>query len=300
METSLLQQFIELLSLANLAQSLLALALAWVLLRGVRAALGYLTERFPRYRLQLGQSFPFIRVLVWSAVAGYIVFAILGPPQSVLFATLGSIGLAVGLAASAFIRLPEADPAAPAADAGSEPISLTSSQAVKTREFWCLWLTWVLAGAAGASMLVLATGFGLARGLSLTRAVLLLTSFNLTNGGGRLVSGFFSDRLGRSRTMAISFTCAAVAYLIMPHLEDMWVWTTLSAVIGFAFGTLFAVTAPLAGGAVKKIIKRGDGVDLMTQLDMEANYNSILLRSEDFQEGLSAMMEKRAARWKKR
>jgi enoyl-CoA hydratase/carnithine racemase len=38
----------------------------------------------------------------------------------------------------------------------------------------------------------------------------------------------------------------------------------------------------------------------MTQLDMEANYNSILLRTEDFQEGLAAMMEKRAARWKKR
>jgi enoyl-CoA hydratase/carnithine racemase len=61
-----------------------------------------------------------------------------------------------------------------------------------------------------------------------------------------------------------------------------------------------ATTAPLAGGAVKKIIKRGDGVNLMTQLDMEANHNSILLRTEDFQEGLSAMIEKRPARWKKR
>jgi enoyl-CoA hydratase/carnithine racemase len=61
-----------------------------------------------------------------------------------------------------------------------------------------------------------------------------------------------------------------------------------------------AATAPLAGGAVKKIIKRGDGVDLMTQMDMEANHNSILLRTEDFQEGLTAMMEKRAANWKKR
>ena len=61
-----------------------------------------------------------------------------------------------------------------------------------------------------------------------------------------------------------------------------------------------AATAPLAGGAVKKIIKRGDGVDLMTQQDMEANYNSILLRTEDFQEGLTAMMEKRDAVWKKR
>jgi enoyl-CoA hydratase/carnithine racemase len=61
-----------------------------------------------------------------------------------------------------------------------------------------------------------------------------------------------------------------------------------------------ASTAPLAVGAVKKIIKRGDGVDLMTQQDMEANHNSILLRTEDFQEGITAMMERRAAKWKRR
>jgi len=61
-----------------------------------------------------------------------------------------------------------------------------------------------------------------------------------------------------------------------------------------------ALTAPLAVGAVKKIVKRGDGVDLMTQQDMEANHNSILLRTEDFQEGITAMMEKRPAKWKKK
>jgi OFA family oxalate/formate antiporter-like MFS transporter len=127
-----------------------------------------------------------------------------------------------------------------------QPIERSVAEALKTREFWCIWLTWALAGAAGASMLVLATGFGLDRGLSLTQAVVLLTGFNLTNGCGRLASGFFSDRLGSSRTMAFSFAGAAVAYLIMSHLEGIWLWTALAAVIGFAFGTLFAVTAPLA------------------------------------------------------
>ena len=47
--------------------------------------------------------------------------------------------------------------------------------------------------------------------------------------------------------MAFSFTVAAVAYLIMPHLDGIWLWAALAAAIGFAFGTLFAVTAPLAG-----------------------------------------------------
>jgi len=138
---------------------------------------------------------------------------------------LGCVALIVGLAASRLIRFPETDLSAPAVDTTIEPTSRSVVEALKTREFWYLWLTWVLAGAAGASMLVLATGFGLARGLGLTQAVVLLTGFNLTNGCGRLVSGFYSDRLGRSQTMAISFTGAAVAYLIMPHVEGIWLWT---------------------------------------------------------------------------
>ena len=56
----------------------------------------------------------------------------------------------------------------------------------------------------------------------------------------------------------------------------------------------------MAVGATKKILKRGAGVDLMTQLDMEVNLQSILLRSRDCQEGLAALMEKRAPKWQRR
>ena len=61
-----------------------------------------------------------------------------------------------------------------------------------------------------------------------------------------------------------------------------------------------ASVAPLAVGAFKKIIKRGEGTDLMTQLDMEVNLQSILLRTEDFQEGIQALIEKRPAQWKRK
>jgi OFA family oxalate/formate antiporter-like MFS transporter len=160
---------------------------------------------------------------------------------------LGCTALVIGLAASVWITFPEAAPQGAAAGSAAEPDSWSVGRALKSREFWFLWLTWVMAGAAGASMLVLATGFGLKRGLSLPQAVMLLTAFNLTNGGGRLISGFFSDRIGRSRTMAMTFFCAAISYLLLPHLQSIWGWAVLAAVIGFAFGTLFAVTAPLAG-----------------------------------------------------
>jgi len=63
--------------------------------------------------------------------------------------------LIVGVAVATLIRFPGADPAAPAAGTAIEPPSRSVVEALKTREFWFIWLTWVLAGAAGASMLVL-------------------------------------------------------------------------------------------------------------------------------------------------
>ena len=164
-----------------------------------------------------------------------------------LILTAGFAALTIGLAASALIRFPETAASTPSAEPSPALSGRTVEDALKSREFWCLWLTWVLAGAAGASMLVLATGFGLARGLGLSQAVVLLTAFNVTNGCGRLISGYYSDRIGRPRTMSMSFACAGVAYLIMPHLSGLWLWAALAAVIGFAFGTLFAVSGPLAG-----------------------------------------------------
>ncbi len=179
--------------------------------------------------------------------------AVMSPVFSILLSTwgyealtlaAGCAALIIGLAASVLIRFPENDPSSPAFAA---PSGRSVREALKSREFWCLWLTWVFAGAAGASMIVLATGFGLDRGLTLAQAVVLLTAFNLTNGCGRLISGYFSDRIGRSRIMAMSFAGAGIAYLIMPHLNGLWLWAVLAAVIGFAFGTLFAVSGPLAG-----------------------------------------------------
>ena len=164
-----------------------------------------------------------------------------------LILAAGCAALTIGLIASALIRFPENDPSTPASVAPFTPSGRSVKEALKSREFWGLWLTWVFAGAAGASMIVLATGFGLDRGLNLAHAVILLTAFNLTNGCGRLISGYFSDRIGRSRVMAISFAGAGFAYLIMPHLVGLWLWAALAAVIGFAFGTLFAVSGPLAG-----------------------------------------------------
>jgi len=94
-------------------------------------------------------------------------------------------------------------------------------------------------------MTVLSTGYGLSLGLPLEGAVLILTAFNLTNGTGRLASGYFSDRLGRRRVMSLAFLAAGLAYFLFPLAGDLPTSAILAAVVGLSFGTLFSVSAPL-------------------------------------------------------
>ena len=160
---------------------------------------------------------------------------------------LGAGALVVGVAAAAFVRLPEPLPA-PEPSASLNPLaqmlSLTVKQSLKTRSFWLLWFTYAFVGAAGVALVTLAVPFGTAQGLSLTKAVIILMAFNLTNGLSRLVSGFLSDLMGRKIIMCVSFLAAGGAYFLLPFGESIMTWSILTALVGFAFGTLFSVSAP--------------------------------------------------------
>lgn len=189
--------------------------------------------------------------------------AIMAPLFGKMLATLGYLPmnlalalltLAVGLTGAYFARSPDKEERASFAAAltSRRPASsrvptssLTVMESLHTRSFWFLWITWTLAGAAGVSMMVLSTSYGLFRGFPLGSAVLILTAFNLTNGAGRLVSGYFSDKIGRTRIMSLAFLAAGLAYFVLPWTGDLTACALLAAVVGFSFGTLFSVSAPL-------------------------------------------------------
>ena len=166
-----------------------------------------------------------------------------------LVGTAAAMTLVFGLAAAPLVRFPPGRAAPPASGKTGmpvPPISLTVSQSLRTQSFWLLWCTWALGGAGGVSMVLLSVSFGLSRGLDAGRAVLLLTAFNLTNGLSRLISGYVSDRIGRKWTLATVFILAAAAYFLLDRVEGLGAWMALIAVIGFALGSMFAVSAPLA------------------------------------------------------
>ncbi len=155
-------------------------------------------------------------------------------------ATAGAI-LVIGGAAAAFV----VRPAAPLAGAGPEVPSLTARESLSTRALWLLWAVWAFQGAAGIAMVTLATTVGRLKGFTADGAVALLVAFGAANGLSRIAMGALSDAVGRTVTLCAAFAAAGAAYLALPFAGTPSTAAVLTALVGIAFGTLFAVSAPL-------------------------------------------------------
>jgi len=123
--------------------------------------------------------------------------------------------------------------------------TLSLKKTLRMPPFWFLWFVWALSGAAGISLVVLASSFGTSLGYDITQYVLILTCFNVLNGMGRLVCGRLSDYFSKQRILVTVFLMASLAYLLMPWVTSLYFISFLACFIGLAFGGLFVVSAPL-------------------------------------------------------
>lgn len=190
--------------------------------------------------------------------------AIMSPLFSSMLKTMGYqsmnilvavLVLIVGIVSAQFTEVPERvkfnaadnEPVSGAAAVSQlkQDVSLTVKQAVRTRSFWFLWLVWAFQGAAGVAMITLSVNFGLAKGFPMAEAVFVLIAYNLMSGLSRIGTGYVSDIAGRNVTMSITFFAAGIAYFLLTGAQNLIVIAILVGVIGFSFGTLFAVSAPL-------------------------------------------------------
>lgn len=115
-------------------------------------------------------------------------------------------------------------------------------QVIRTSNFWFLWGATAFMGAAGVTMVTLGMDFGISMGWGTSRAVLIVSGFAAGSGLGRLAMGWLSDKMNRHRLMSLTFMAAGLAYFILAGLPTFVVAVVSAVMIGFAFGTLFAVT----------------------------------------------------------
>ena len=121
--------------------------------------------------------------------------------------------------------------------------ALTAAESVRTRSFWMIWLTWAFVGAAGISMVSLAGSYAGSLALS---GVAVLMAFNLTNGISRIIAGWLTDAIGGEQTAMIAFLIGAAGYILLPFAGGLPAICILAACVGYGFGTMFAITGPVA------------------------------------------------------
>ena len=130
-----------------------------------------------------------------------------------------------------------------AGEKGDSGNDLTVKQTLKTKDFWIIWVVWIFMGAAGISMVSLSEGYALSIGLS---GIVVLSAFNLVNGGSRIVAGLMCDVIGGERTAVIAYVLTAAGYGMLPFMRSVAGASISAACIGFGMGTLFTVTGPVA------------------------------------------------------
>jgi len=151
------------------------------------------------------------------------------------------ISIFLGTSFALFIKIPGYKK-----DQGKQQLStLPLKKTIRMSSFWFLWCVWALSGAAGISLIVLASSFGTSLGYGITQYIYILTCFNVLNGIGRLVCGRLSDTYSKQKILMTVFLMASGAYFLMPWFTHLYIISFLACFIGLAFGALFTVSAPL-------------------------------------------------------
>jgi MFS transporter, OFA family, oxalate/formate antiporter len=161
------------------------------------------------------------------------------------FIILGFIALAAIVLFSLILRNPPADyiPAqtntAKKSSAASN-VNYTWSEMLKTKQFYFLWLVYLLAATAGLMLIahmasIAGTQAGWQAGYML---VVVLSAFNAL---GRISAGFLSDRIGRTSAMIIVFLLQALNMFLFTFYTSIPLLITGAAVAGLAYGALFSL-----------------------------------------------------------
>jgi MFS transporter, OFA family, oxalate/formate antiporter len=165
------------------------------------------------------------------------------------FRLLGVAFFVVGALGTWLLRNPpegyHAPGAVPAgAGAAASSVDMSTRDMLRTSTFYALWLGYCLGATAGMMTISQLVPFARSAGLDASAATLALTVGAIGNTGGRILSGWLSDTLGRVTTLKIMVVGSAVA---MPALftwrAETLAFYLLVAAVYWCYGTLLSVFA---------------------------------------------------------
>ena len=167
-------------------------------------------------------------------------FQILG----VLFFGMGMIGTWLLKNPPAGYRPPGWTPAQSGAATERSARDYSTSDMLKTPTFYALWVAYCLGATAGLMIISQLVPFARAAGLTAAAATFAITIGAVGNAGGRILSGWLSDTLGRLTTLRAMILLSAIA---MPTWfavrEEVTLFFLLAVVVYWCYGTQLSVFA---------------------------------------------------------
>ena len=240
--------------LASFTTSLTYLYLAFGVVVGLGNGFGYATPT-----PVASKWFPDKRGLVVGLmVGGYGAgSAIIGPVATSLiadigwratFQVLGAVFFVMGAIGAALITNPPPGyrpegwtPPPAAAGAGRD---LTPAEMLRTPTFYAMWVAYCLGATAGLMVISQLVPFARNSGMAAAAATLAITIGAFGNAGGRILSGWLSDTLGRLTTLRTMVLVSAVAMPVWFLVrESTALFYVLVVVVYWCYGTQLSVFA---------------------------------------------------------
>lgn len=238
-------------------EELWLLYLGYGILGGLGLGAGYITpvstiiKWFPDKRgLATGlaiMGFGFASLLT-SPVAQYLIEV-----QGVVntFYLLGGLYFVVMMTVSQFIKKPTLEEAqalaANAKDAKKADLTqgMTANEALKTKEFYVLWIILFINIACGLGLIsVIAPMAQELTGMSADAAAVVVGLMGIFNGFGRLIWAWISDYIGRPMTFMILLTVNVFMTLSLTMVKTPILFTVAMAIVMTCYGAGFSLIPP--------------------------------------------------------
>jgi OFA family oxalate/formate antiporter-like MFS transporter len=193
--------------------------------------------------------------LVMSPIAARLITA-QGVPATFLY--LGIAYLILVVAAAQFYAnppqgwLPAGWKPKGAVEMAATRANYTVSEAMRTWQFWLLFLMLFLNVSAG--IMIISQASPMAQqlvGMTPLAAAGMVGLISIFNGAGRVFWAWVSDYIGRSRVFMLLFVIQAIIFFALPHTSNLGLFSAEFAIIGLCygggFGTMPSFTADFFG-----------------------------------------------------
>src|SRR6056297_1200341 len=121
-------------------------------------------------------------------------------------------------------------------------VHFTKKEMLTTPAFYKIWISFMVGTASGLMMIGIASPVGQTiAGLSVAEAAAIVGLLGLFNGGGRVLWGAASDKLGRTRTIAIYSLITALAMLTFNFISSSVPFAVSLFIVTACFGGFMAV-----------------------------------------------------------